>query len=272
LDGYRSSRHYISCAVIAGEGDEMQRDDWYSSQRSSTDLATPQAIGDYAGRRALARLRAKKLGTRKARVLFEAPVASGLLQHFVAAVSGGSLYRKSSFLLDSLGTRVFSPIVTIREDPHLPRGMASSYFDDDGVATAARDVVEKGVLNGYFLGVYSARKLGMRSTGNAGGNHNLILTPGKQDFSGMLKLLGTGLLVTELLGQGVNMVTGDYSRGASGYWVSGGEIQYPVEEITIAANLRDMLRNVVAIGGDALTRGSRTCGSILVEGMKIAGS
>jgi len=271
LDGYRSSRHYVSCAVIAAEGDAMQRDDWYSSQRSPTDLARPAAIGDYAGRRALARLRSRKIGTRGARVLFEAPVANGLLGHFVAAVSGGSLYRKSSFLLDSLGTQVFSPIVSLREEPHLPRAFASSYFDDDGVATRPRDVVNAGVLEGYFLGVYSARKLGMRTTANAGGNHNLILAPGKHDFVGMLKELGTGLLVTELMGQGINMVTGDYSRGASGYWVERGEIRYPVEEITIAGNLRDMFRNVAAVGGDVLTRGSRTCGSVLVEGMTIAG-
>jgi PmbA protein len=271
LDGYASSRHYISCAVIAAEGDGMQRDDWYSSQRSAADLARPEAIGDYAGRRALARLRSRKLGTREARVLFEAPMASGLIQHFVAAVSGGSLYRKSSFLLDSLGTQVFSPIVNIREDPHLPRGHASSCFDDDGVATRPRDVVKDGVLQGYFLGVYSARKLGLRTTGNAGGNHNLLVVPGSRDFVGMLQALGTGLLVTELLGQGVNMVTGDYSRGASGYWVEGGAIQFPVEEITIAGNLRDMFRNVSAVGADVLVRGSRISGSIIVDGMTVAG-
>jgi len=272
LDGYRSSRHYVSCAVIAAEGDEMQRDDWYSSQRSSDDLARPEAIGEYAGRRALARLRSRKLGTREARVLFEAPAASGLLGHFVAAVSGGSLYRKSSFLLDSLATQVFSPIVTVREEPHLSRGLASSYFDDDGVATEPRVVVNDGVLQGYFLSVYSGRKLGLSTTGNAGGNHNLILAPSAGDFESMLKELGTGLLVTELMGQGVNMVTGDYSRGASGYWVEGGTIRYPVEEITIAGNLREMFRRIVAIGGDVLTRGSRTCGSILIEGMTIAGN
>ena len=271
LDGYRSSRHYVSCAVIAAEGDAMQRDDWYSSQRSAADLARPEAIGDYAGRRALARLRSRRLGTREARVLFEAPVAGGLVQHFVAAVSGGSLYRKSSFLLDSLGTQVFSPIVSIREDPHLPRGHASSWFDDDGVVTRPREVVKDGVLQGYFLGVYSARKLGLRTTGNAGGNHNLILAPGRRDFAGMLKELGTGLLVTELMGQGANMVTGDYSRGASGYWVEGGAIRFPVEEITIAGNLREMFRNVSAVGGDVLVRGSRISGSIVVDGMTIAG-
>jgi PmbA protein len=272
LDGYPSSRHYLSCAVIAGEGDAMQRDDWYSWTRAPGDLARPEAIGDYAGRRALSRLRSHKLGTREARVLFEAPVASGLLQHFVSAVSGGSLYRKSSFLLDSLGTQVFSKIVNLHEDPFLPRGLASACFDDDGVATHARDVVKDGVLQGYFLGVYSARKLGMKSTGNAGGNANLILAPGPRDFEGMLRELGTGLLVTELMGQGINMVTGDYSRGAFGYWVEGGTIRYPVEEITIAGNLRDMFRNISAVGGDSLTRGSRTCGSIIVDGMTIAGA
>ncbi|HSD54049.1 MAG TPA: metalloprotease PmbA [Burkholderiales bacterium] len=272
LDGFPSSRHYISCAVIAGEGDAMQRDDWYSWTRAPDDLARPEAIGDYAGRRALSRLRSRKLGTREGRVLFEAPMANGLLSHFVSAVSGGSLYRKSSFLLDTLGTQVFSKIVSLHEDPFVPRGLASACFDDDGVATQERDVVKDGVLQGYFLGVYSARKLGMKSTGNAGGNANLSLAPGRRDFEGMLRELGTGLLVTELMGQGINMVTGDYSRGAFGYWVEGGAIQYPVEEITIAGNLRDMFRNISAIGGDVLTRGSRTCGSILVEGMTIAGA
>ncbi len=272
LDGFRSSRHYIACAVIAAEGDAMQRDDWYSSTRCADDLAAPEAIGDYAGRRALARLRSRKISTREARVLYEAPVANGLLGHFVGAASGGSLYRKSSFLLDSLGQQVFSPIVQLREEPHLPRGQASSWFDDDGVATHARDVVKDGVLQGYFLGVYSARKLGMRSTGNAGGNHNLILAPGERDFAAMLRELGTGLLVTELMGQGINLVTGDYSRGACGYWVENGEILYPVEEITIAGNLREMYRNIVAVGGDTLVRGSRQCGSILIDGMTIAGN
>lgn len=272
LDGFRSSRHYIACAVIAAEGEQMQRDDWYSSERRPADLASPEAIGDYAGRRALARLRSRKISTREARVLYEAPVANGLLAHFVGAASGGSLYRKSSFLLDSLGKPVFSPLVQLREEPHLPRAHASSYFDDDGVATHPRDVVKDGVLQGYFLSVYSARKLGMQTTGNAGGNHNLILAPGTLDFEGMLKELGTGLLVTELMGQGINLVTGDYSRGAAGYWVENGEIQYPVEEITIAGNLRDMYRNIVAVGGDTLVRGSRRCGSILIDGMTIAGT
>lgn len=272
LDGFRSSRHYIACSVIAAEGQQMQRDDWYSSERRPADLAAPEAIGDYAGRRALARLRSRKISTREARVLYEAPVANGLLGHFVGAASGGNLYRKSSFLLDSLGKLVFSPLVQLREEPHLPRAHASSYFDDDGVATQPRDVVKDGVLQGYFLSVYSARKLGMQTTGNAGGAHNLILAPGTLDFEGMLKELGTGLLVTELMGQGINLVTGDYSRGAAGYWVEDGVIQYPVEEITIAGNLRDMYRNIAAVGGDTLVRGSRRCGSILIDGMTIAGA
>jgi PmbA protein len=268
----RSSRHYISCAVIASEGDHMQRDDWYVSQRAPEDLANPRAIGDYAGRRALARLRSRKIGTTQVPVLFEAPVASGLIGHFVSAVSGGSLYRKSSFLVDSLGKEVFSPIVNLVERPHLPRGQASGWFDDEGVATKDRDVVSKGVVQGYFLGSYSGRKLGMPSTGNAGGNHNLILESGDEDLAGLVRRMGRGLLVTELMGQGINLVTGDYSRGAAGYWVEGGEIRYPVEEITIAGNLRDMFRSIVAIGNDVLARGSRQCGSILLERMTIAGS
>jgi len=271
-DGFPTSRHYLSCAVIAAENGHMQRDDWYVSQRAPGDLARPEAVGDYAGRRALARLRSRKIGTVQVPVLFEAPVANGLLGQFVSAVSGGSLYRKASFLLDSLGKEIFSPIVTIVERPHLKRGSASSWFDDEGVATRDRDVVKKGVLQGYFLGSYSARKLGMKTTGSAGGNHNLILEGGTLDLPGLIGKMGRGLLVTELMGHGVNLVTGDYSRGAAGYWVEGGEIRYPVEEITIAGNLRDMFRAIVAIGNDALTRGSRTCGSILIEGMTLAGN
>jgi len=272
LDGFPTSRHTISCAVIAAEDGRMQRDDWYVSQRSPQDLAEPEAVGDYAGRRALARLRSRKIGTVQAPVLFEAPVANDLLATFVSAVSGGNLYRKASFLLESLGKQVFAPIVTLVERPHLPRAQASSWYDDEGVATHDRDVVKEGVLRGYFLGSYSARKLGMKTTGSAGGNHNLILEGGALDLPGLIRTMGRGLLVTELIGFGVNLVTGDYSRGAAGYWVEGGEIRYPVEEITIAGNLRDMFRSVVAIGKDELTRGSRTCGSILIDGMTIAGN
>ena len=212
MGAMRTSRHYLSCSVIAGEGDQMQRDDWYASQRAPEDLPAPEAVGDYAGRRALARLRSRKISTRTAPVIFEAPIASGLIAQFVSAASGGNLYRKSSFLLDSLGKQVFSPVVSIAERPHVKRGQASGYFDDDGVVTRDREVVEKGILNGYFLGTYSARKLGMQTTGNAGGNHNLIVAPGNLDLVGLLRHMGTGLLVTELMGQGLNMVTGDYSR------------------------------------------------------------
>jgi PmbA protein len=272
MDGFPTSRHTISCAVIAAEDGQMQRDDWYSSQRAARDLAAADAIGDYAGRRALARLRSRKIGTMQASVLFEAPVANDLVSTFVSAVSGGNLYRKTSFLVDALGSTVFSPIVTLVERPHLPRGQASSWYDDEGVATRDRDVVKDGVLRGYFLGSYSARKLGMKTTGSAGGNHNLNLQGGDLDLPGLIRKMGRGLLVTELIGFGVNLVTGDYSRGAAGFWIEGGEIRHPVEEITIAGNLRDMFRSISAIGSDALTRGSRACGSILVEGMTIAGN
>jgi len=272
VGGYASSRHYLSCSVIAGKGDAMQRDDWYSTHRDPTELADPERIGEYAARRALSRLGARRIRTADMPVLFEAPLAAGLIGSFVHAASGGSLYRKSSFLLDSLGTPVFSPQVHISERPHLPRGLASSPFDDDGVATHDREVVEAGVLQGYFLSTYSARKLGMTSTGNAGGSHNLIVRPGKRDLLGLAALMGRGLLVTELLGQGVNYVTGDYSRGASGYWVENGEIRHPVQEVTIAGNLKDMLRGIVAVGNDVLVRGSKQVGSILIDRMKVAGA
>ena len=204
-------------------------------------------------------------------MLFEAPVASGLIGHFVSAVNGGNLYRKTSFLVDSLGKEVFSPCVQIDERPFERQGMASSAFDEEGVATLERAVVRKGVVEGYFLGSYSARKLGMKSTGSAGGHHNLVLASGNLDFRGMLREMRRGLLVTELLGQGVNPVTGDYSRGAAGYWVENGEIAFPVEEITIAGNLREMFRQITAIGSDVIVRSGRSCGSILVENMTIAG-
>lgn len=272
IGGMRTSRHYVSCAIIAAENGEMQRDDWHATQRRARDLPSPEAIGRYAGHRALARLRARKLPTMRVPVLFEAPIANGLIGHFVAAVSGGNLYRKSTFLLDSLGKQVFAPLVQLREEPHTMRALASTYFDDDCVATAARDVVKDGIVQGYFLGVYSARKLGLKTTGNAGGNHNLILQSGNESLEQLIRRMGRGLLVTELMGQGVNLITGDYSRGASGYWVEGGEIRYPVEEITIAGNLREMFMNIVAIGNDSLTRGSRTSGSILIDGMTIAGN
>jgi PmbA protein len=272
MGGYATSRHYVSCAVIAGEGERMQRDDWYSSRRDAADLARAEDVGEYAARRALARLDGRQLGTAKVPVLFEAPLAATLIGNFVHAASGGSLYRKSSFLVDSLGKQVFSGQVHISERPHLPRGMASSPFDDDGVATRDREVVSGGELQGYFLGTYSARKLGMPTTGNAGGSHNLILRPGEHDLEGLIRLMGRGLLVTEVLGHGVNYVTGDYSRGAAGYWVENGCIQYPVHEVTIAGNLRDMFRGIAAVGADVLVRGSKQCGSILVDRMTVAGN
>ena len=271
LGGYPSSRHSIVCSVIAGKDDNMQRDDWYTTARSAADLESATEVGTRAGKRAARRVGARKMATARVPVLFEAPVACGLLGHFVAAVSGGSLYRKSSFLLDSLGKPVFSPNVQIHDRPHIPKGLASSPFDDEGVATRARDIVRNGVLQGYFLGSYSARKLGLRSTGNAGGNHNLSMDSTDGDLSALLKQMGTGLLVTDLLGQGVNMVTGDYSRGAAGFRVENGEISHPVQEITVAGNLKDMFRNIVAIGDDVVVRGSRQCGSVLVEGMTVAG-
>lgn len=270
--GYRTSRHHIDCAVIAEADDAMQRDYWYSAARAAGDLAPAAAIGRLAGERAVRRLGARQLDTLECPVLFEAPEAADLIGFFVHAVSGGSLYRKSSFLQDSLGQAVFAPDVHLREEPHLLRGRGSAPFDSEGVATVARDVVRDGVVQGYFLGSYSARKLGMQSTGNGGGSHNLVLTPGNDDFSALLCRMGRGLLVTEQLGHGVNPVTGDFSRGVAGFWVEDGAIAYPVEEITIAGNLRAMFHGIVAIGNDVDRRGSRHTGSILIDRMTVAGS
>jgi PmbA protein len=253
MGGYPFSRHYVACAPIAGSGRDMQRDDWYTSKRNAADLAEPEAIGRYAAHRALARMGARGLDTRKCRVMFEAPLAAGILGAFVQAVSGGALYRKTTFLVDSLGKPVFAPHIQVLEDPH----------------------VKGGVVQGYFLSTYSARKLGMKTTGNAGGSHNLSLrsslTKPGDDFEEMLKKLGTGLLLTELMGQGVNYVTGDYSRGASGFWVENGKIQYPVEEITVASTLQEMFRHIEAIGADTVVRGNKEIGSVLIEKMTIAG-
>jgi len=276
IAGYPYSRHSLSVSPIAGKGNNMQRDGWYSSDRNPKKLADPEAIGRYAAERALSRLNARQLDTRKCPVLFEAPQAVGLIGAFVQAVSGGALYRKSTFLMDSLGTEIFGPDIQIIEDPHQLGGVGSAPFDEEGVRTQQRDVVRNGVLQGYFLSTYSARKLGMKTTGNAGGSHNLEIrstrTKSSDDFRAMLKKMDKGLLVTELMGQGLNYVTGDYSRGASGYWVENGEIQYAVEEITIAGNMRDMLKNIAAIGSDVLVRGTKNTGSILIESMTIAGS
>ena len=274
--GYASSRHSISVAPIATEGNDMQRDAWYTSMRDPADLAAPEAVGHYAAERALARLRARKIATREVPVLFESTLAAGLLGAYVQATSGGALYRKTSFLTDSLGRQVMPEHIDVHEDPHERKGKGSAAFDDEGVVTRPRDIVRGGVVQSYFLSSYSARKLGLRTTGHAGGSHNLklvsSLTAPGDDLRAMLGRLHRGLFVTELMGQGVNFVTGDYSRGAAGYWVDGGKIVHPVHEVTIAGNLREMLMAIVAVGADTYTTGTKTIGSVLIERMKIAGS
>lgn len=278
--GYASSRHSLSVAPIASlpgrGGDDMQRDAWYSSMRSADELAPPEAVGRYAAERALSRLKSRKIKTCEVPVLFENTLAAGLLGAYVQSTSGGALYRKSTFLLDSLGKPAMASHLDIHEDPHIPRAKGSAPFDDEGVLTQVRDVVREGVVQNYFLSSYSARKLGMRTTGHAGGSQNLVLTSrltqAGDDLDAMLRKLGRGLFVIELMGQGVNYVTGDYSRGAAGFWVENGRIAYPVHEITIAGNLRDMLKGIVAVGADAYTMGTKTIGSVLIDRMKIAGS
>jgi len=274
--GYASSRHSLSVAPIAGKGAAMQRDAWYSSQRNAMDLASPEAVGRYAAERALSRLKGRKVPTCEVPVLFENTLAAGLLGSMVGALSGGSLYRRASFLMDSVGTAVMSDHLDLDEDPLVPGGKASAAFDDEGVRTRKRRVVEAGVVQGYFLSSYSARKLGLKTTGHAGGSQNLVLRsrltrPGDH-LDEMLRKLHRGLFVTELMGQGVNGVTGDYSRGAAGYWVEGGRIVHPVHEVTIAGNLKDMLRHIVAVGADSYVSGGRTVGSVLLARMKVAGS
>lgn len=271
LQGYASTRHSLSCSVLAQRGDSMQRDYWYTVARDANNLESAADVGRKAAERTLRRLQARSLSTRQCPVMYAAEVASGLLGSFIAAISGGNLYRKSSFLLDAFDKQVFPEFVRIHEQPYLKGALGSANYDGEGVATQTRDIVSGGILRGYVLSSYSARKLGMRSTGNAGGVHNLTIDPGAYDYQGMLRQLHTGLLVTELMGQGVNMVTGDYSRGAAGFWVENGEIQYPVEEITIAGNLKDMFRNIVAVGNDVDYRGNIRTGSILVERLSIAG-
>ena len=271
LHGYISTRHSLSCSVLAQRGDSMQRDYWYSVSRTAKNLEPAIKIGKKAAERALRRLEGRSLSTRQCAVLYSAETASGLLASFIGAISGGNLYRKSSFLLNALDSQIFPEFIHIHEQPHLIGALGSAACDGEGVATKTRDIVSDGILRSYVLSTYSARKLGLQSTGNAGGVHNLTIDSGTLDDQGMLKQLDTGLLVTELMGQGVNMVTGDYSRGAAGFWVENGEIQYPVEEITIAGNLKDMFKNIIAVGNDVDYRGNIRTGSILVERMSVAG-
>lgn len=269
--GYPTSKSSISCSVVAEDKGGMQRDYWYTTHRDPSLLEDAQSVGRMAGQRTVGRLGSRRIATTEAPVLFDANIASGLIGNFVAAASGSSLYRRSSFLLDRLGTQVFAPGVDIYEDPHMRGEMASGYFDAEGVTTKARPVVEGGILKGWFLSTYSARKLGLETTGNSGGNHNLIVRAGELDLQGLVKKMGRGFLVTEMMGQGVNAVTGDYSRGAAGFWVEGGEIRHAVEEVTIAGNLLEMFMGIAAVGNDVAARGSKHCGSILIDKMTIAG-
>lgn len=271
IGGFPSSRHSLSCSVIGQQGDSMQRDYWYTVGRKSENMESAASVGQKAGERTLARLGARKITTREAPIIFQSDVAVSLLRALLGAISGSSLYRQASFLLDHLGRQIFPDFVHIHENPLLLGGLASSSFDSEGVATAAKNIVNGGVLQSYILGSYSARKLGMQTTGNAGGVRNLAIDPGELDLNGLLKEMGTGLLVTEMMGQGTNMVTGDYSRGAAGFWIENGEIQYPVEEITIAGNMKQMFSQLLAVGNDEELRGSIRSGSWLIESMTIAG-
>jgi PmbA protein len=273
--GFRGERagsnHYVSCSAIAGQNEAMQRDDWYTAARHPGELEAPAAVGRRAGERAVARLGSQPLSTRQAPVLFVPDLARGLFGHFVGAISGGALYRKASFLLDQAGQPVFAPLVQLTQRPLIPRAMGSASFDQEGVATSERVLVDKGVLQGYVLASYSARKLGLQTTGNAGGVFNLVVDTGSKGFDALVREMGEGLVVTELLGQGVNTVTGDYSRGAAGFWVENGALSHPVDEVTIAGNLAEMFRNIKAIGSDVDIRGGVRTGSVLIEPMTIAG-
>jgi len=272
VGGYPTTSHTLSCVVLAGTGEDMQRDYWYSSSRDWHELQDPEAVGLESARRTIARLGPRKISTRRAPILFVPELARGLIGHFVAAIRGSSQYRQASFLLNSAGQQVFPTNFFVAERPHLPKAMASAPFDDEGVATRDRELVAEGILKGYILSSYSARKLGLKTTGNAGGSHNLIVAPTMTGgVAALLSRLGTGLLLTELMGQGVNTVTGDYSRGAAGFWVENGEIQYPVAEVTIAGNLRSMFLGIAAVGDDVDIRGGVRVGSILVQEMTIAG-
>jgi PmbA protein len=269
--GWPWSSHTIDCTLLAEHAGSMQRDGWYSKCRDHRELEDIKLIGAEAARRTVQRLGARKLTTRNVPVIFEAPVASGLFSAFITAVSGGSLYRRASFLLDTLGQQIFAKHLHIYEQPHLKKALGSAPFDNDGVATRPRDLVQDGVLQGYVLSSYSARKLGLQTTGNAGGVHNLIIETGTQALADLIKEMNTGLLITDMIGFGVNQVTGDYSRGASGFWIENGEIQFPVEEITVAGNLKDIYQRIVAVGNDVDRRGNILTGSVLIEKMTVAG-
>ncbi|WP_305420764.1 metalloprotease PmbA [Photobacterium leiognathi] len=272
LASYASSRHSISCCVIAeGKNGEMERDYSYTTSRIASDLWTPERVGRHAAERTVGRVDAQKLTTREAPVMFAADVATGLFGHLVMGISGANLYRKSSFLVDKLGEQIFPGWLNISERPHILRGMASTPFDSEGLATYDREIIQDGVLQTYLLTSYAARKMNMQPTGHAGGIHNWMVKSTGESFEQMLKKMDRGLLVTELMGQGVNIVTGDYSRGAAGFWVENGQIQFPVSEITIAGNLKDMMQNIVAIGNDTETRSQILTGSMLLDSMKIAG-
>ena len=271
IGGYPSSRHSLSCAVLGKEGESMQRDYWYTLARKGEQLESAESVGEMAAKRTVARLNGRRIKTQQAPVLFQADVAVGLLRSFIGAIRGSSLYRKASFLLDQLGKPVFPEFINIHEDPLLSGGLASSAYDSEGVATSRKDFIQDGVLSSYVLDSYAARKLGMQTTGNGGGVRNLRISSGDQDREGLLKTMQRGLLVTELMGQGVNMVTGDYSRGATGFWIENGEIQFPVEEITIAGNMKEMFLGLQEVGCDIETRSSVQTGSWLIDNMMIAG-
>jgi len=272
IGGYASTRHSLSCVMIAEADGQMQRDYWYDVSRQGELLANPVSIGQRAAQRAASRLGARPVPTCEVPVLFSAELAGGLFGSFLGAISGGNLYRKSSFLEGAIGQKLFPEWLTIDERPHLMRAMGSSAFDGDGLATYAKPFVEKGELVSYVLGTYAGRKLGLPSTANSGGVHNLFVTHGDEDQAALLRRMGRGLLVTELMGSGLNMVTGDYSRGAAGFWVENGEIQFAVQEVTIAGNMRDMFKQIVAIGNDLELRSNIRTGSVLIERMTVAGS
>ncbi len=271
INGWNWSNHTIDCTVIAEDSNGMQRDGWYSKAHDYNDLQSVKGISQEAARRTVARLDSRKLSTRQAPIIFEAPVASGLFSAMITAISGGSLYRRASFLLDKKGEQIFADHINISEQPFIKKALGSASFDNDGVATRERDIIKDGVLMDYVLSGYSARKLGLQTTGNAGGVHNLVIEPGKSNLDEMVKQMGTGLLITDMIGFGVNQITGDYSRGASGFWVENGELAYPVEEITVAGNLVDMYKNIISIGNDVDPRGNILTGSVMIDTMTIAG-